>query len=284
MPIEPLKSPHAWVSDLKFEKIGALRKVFKKGVVNPFANYFPAPLQKLALRLFGSELALSNWKDPGGWRSMVISYQDRRDRVADKVLCTLGTIPKALRNRRKLAARVIARLIDEVPHEPVHVLCLGAGPGHIINDALRESSRKAHATLVDLSAEAFDYGRRLAAEKGTADRTQFIQGDVCDVAARLDKPPDVVKMIGICEYLSDDLVTRIARCISGVMKPGSAIVFNSISEAHGTDRFFRRVFGLKMIHRSPVELQKLMAAGGFGNFTSIPEPMGVYHVIVGWKG
>jgi len=276
-------SPQAWIADLEFERSGFLRRVLKAGLVNPFVNYFPHAVQRMALRLLGSELASESWSDPGGWRSMVISYEGRPKSIADKLLVMLGTVPMALRNRRRLGARVIARLIDQCEREPVHVLCLGAGPGHIIHDALHQCRRKAHATLVDLSSEAFEYGRQLAAEKGTAERIRFIQGDVREVEKMLDRPPDIVKMLGICEYLSDGQISDIVETVAAVMPRGSPIVFNSISKAHGTNRFFRRVMGLRMIHRTPERLQGLMGAAGFSDFVSLPEPMGVYHVILGRK-
>jgi hypothetical protein len=214
---------------------------------------------------------------------MVISYADRHRRLADRLLCTFGTMPAALRNRRRLAARVIARLIDEAPCEPVEILCLGAGPGHIVNDAMREARRRAHATLVDLSSGAFEYGRCLAESSGQRECVRFIQGDVRDVAGMLDRPPHIVKMLGICEYLEDACLAEIGRTVAGVMEPGAWIVLNSLSTAHGTDRFFRRVLGLRMIHRGPDELEALLRPAGFGDFVALPEPMGVYHVMIGRK-
>jgi hypothetical protein len=38
-----------------------------------------------------------------------------------------------------------------------------------------------------------------------------------------------------------------------------------------------------MIHRGPEQIQALLAPAGFGDFVSIPEPLGVYHVIIGRK-
>jgi len=283
MPVLTDSPPQEWVADLEFERIGPLRRALKRYLIHPFGNYFPAAAIRTALRVLRSELAHANWTDPGGWQSMVISYQDRRKRIADKLLCTLGTIPMALRNRRKLAARVLARLIDQAAGEPPQVLCLGAGPGHIISDALRQSHRSAHATLVDLNAEACEYGRRLAHSDGHGEKMRFILGDILHVGTMLDRPPDVVKMLGICEYVPDGPLGDILRTVSDVMPPGSTIVFNSLSDAHGTDRFFRRVFGLHMIHREPEALQALMRPAGFGDFVALPEPLGVYHVIIGHK-
>ncbi len=273
----------SWVSDIDFERPSALRRMLKKAVLNPLANYLPSGLWRSVLRYGQSELAAANWSDPGGWRSMVISYHNNPRQVADRLLVSGGSIPMALRNRKRLGARLLARLIDESPSDPVNVLCLGAGPGHIIIEAMQQTSRPVRATLVDLSNDAFAYGQELAAQHRLGDRVRYIQGDVRDVKDMLDQPPDVVKMLGICEYLTDAQIVAIIRAVSDVAPPGCALVFNSLSKLHGTDRFFRRVFGLHMTHRSPRELQALVAQGGFGDFTAFPEPLGVYHVIVGRK-
>ena len=273
----------SWIDDIEFERVGPVGRAFKAAIINPFANHMPPGMLRALLRFGKSELAASNWADPGGWRSMVISYEGRPRQIADKILVGAGTMSRALRNRRRLAGALLARLIDECPHKPAHVLCLGAGPGRIIIDALSRATEDAHATLVDLNPDAFDYGREIAADAGVADKVKYIVGDVRDVDELLDEPPDLVKMIGICEYLTDEQIRSIIEAAAGVMPPGSGIVFNSISEAHGNDRFFRRVFGLHMIHRTPQELMELMSPAGIGEFVSIPEPLGVYHVVLGRK-
>jgi len=270
-----------WLSDIEFERHGPLRRALKAVVINPLANYLPAGWLRGALRFGKSEMAAANWKDPGGWQSMVISYEGHPRQVADKLLIGGGTMAMALRNRKRLAARVLARLIDSSESRPAHVLCLGAGPGHVITDAMVQARRASHATLVDLNSDAFEYGRQIAREKGVGDCVDFIEGDVRHVRRMLEDPPDIVKMLGICEYLSDEQIVDIARAVAEVMPAGAPIVFNSLSKAHKTDRFFRRVFGLHMNHRSPEHLQALMARAGFGEFTSVREPLGVYHVVVG---
>jgi SAM-dependent methyltransferase len=271
----------SWLAEIEFERQGLLRRALKAAVVNPAANYLPASWVKAVLRVTRSELAAANWADPGGWRSMVISYNGQCRQIADKVLVGAGTMPMALRNRLRLASRVLAGLIDQSQGSPVHVLCLGAGPGHVITQAMTQAARHSVATLVDLSSDAFDYGRQLAVGRGLADRVRFIQGDVRGVRAMLKDPPHVVKMVGICEYLTDEQITDIAQAVADVMPAGSPIVFNSLSKAHHTDRFFRRVFGLHMNYRCPEDLQRLMARAGFGDFVVLAEPLGVYHVVVG---
>lgn len=271
----------AWISDIQFERMGPMRKALKMLVFNPVANYLPSALMKGLLRFGKSELAAANWKDPGGWRSMVISYNGKPRQIADRILVSAGTIPMALRNRRKLAGRIIAGLIDQCSDSAVQVLCLGAGPGHIISDALGQAAKPAQATLVDLSSDAFDYGQELAGKMGLSDRVKFVVADARDIERVLDHSPHVVKMIGLCEYLSDEQIASIVESLAAVMPKGSAIVSNSLSSAHGTDRFFRRVFGLHMNHRSPQQLQDLFASKGFGDFQTFAEPLGIYQIIVG---
>jgi len=266
---------------IEFETIGPAARLLKAAVVHPLVNYLPAGLLRGLLRLTKSELAEANWANPGGWRSMVINYDGRCRQWADKLLVAGGTIPMALRNRRRLASAVLARVIDESTGDPVQVLCIGAGPGHIIMDAMTQARRAAVATLLDPSSDAHEYARRQAAQRGLGERVRFVTGYAQDASRLLEGRPEVVKMIGICEYLTDEQIRQIAAALASVMPVGGAMVFNSLSKAHGTDRFFRRVFGLHMIHRDPAHLQSLMASAGFGDFVSIREPLGVYHVIRG---
>jgi predicted RNA methylase len=273
-----------WTPNVEFERVGAVRRALKKLLINPAANYLPVTLTKALLRFGKSQLAAANWKDPGGWESMVISYDGQPHQVADKILVKAGSMSMALRNRKRLGSRLLARLIDEAPGRPAHALCIGAGPGMIILSAMAEATREAHATLVDINSDPFAYGLARAREMGLANRVRFVQCDareVDEVKKLLERPPDIVKMLGICEYLDDAQVLAVAGAAAKVMADGAAVVFNSLSKAHGTDRFFRRVFGLHMIHRTPSHLQSLMEQAGFCDFVSFAEPLGVYEVIVG---
>ncbi len=273
---------HTMPMDEPLERLSPVARLLKRGLVDPIGNYAPAGLLRGLLRFGKSELAASNWADPGGWRSMVISYRGQSRQIADKVLLG-GAMSRALRNRRRLAARLLRDVIEQGP-TPAHLLCLGAGPGMIATEAMAAARKPSRATLVDLSAEAFAFGQQLAAERGLADRVRFIQGDVRDVRTMLDEPPTVVKMIGICEYLSDAQIIDIAQAVAAVMPAGAPIVFNSLSTNHGNDRFFRRVFGLHMVHREAGALCDLMGRAGFEGFVAHPEPLGVYQVVVGLRG
>lgn len=272
-----------WISDIPFERIGPVMRLVKKFFFNPLANYLPAKWWRTWLREGQSELALANWNDPGGWRSMVISYEGNPEKPWDRMLVKGGTIPTALRNRKRLAGRLFARILDQAKHDPAHAMCLGAGPGLTIMDAMEEATKPSVATLVDISSDAFAYGMVQAEKRGLADRVKYVQADVRDVKNMLDRPVDLVTMVGICEYLEDEQITSILRAVGTMMDPGTSIVFNSISDRHGTDRFFRNVFGLHMHHRAPEQVEALLAPAGFGEFVRFTEPLGVYSVVAGTK-
>jgi hypothetical protein len=281
--VEGHLSMHDWIADIEFERIGPALRLVKKLVFNPLANYLPADWWRTWLREGRSELALANWFNPGGWRSMVISYTGQGQTLWDKLLVNGGSIPMALRNRRRLVARLVARLLDRAGHDPAHMLCLGAGPGLAELDGMQGAGRRSEATLVDLNNDAFEYGLDQARQRGLADRVRYLQGDVRDIHQMLDKPVDLVTMIGICEYIEDEQLVSILQAASKEMAPGTAILFNSLAPRHGTDRFFRRVFGLHMRHRSPEQLAALFEPAGFGEYIPFPEPLGVYTVVIGRK-
>ena len=272
------------IDDIEFEHVPAGRRLIKRCIVEPMVNYvLPADFLRWLLRVTKSELAQANWQDPGGWLSMVISYDGRPKQWADKLLVNGGSISMALRNRKRLASEVLADLIDRSTSSPAEVLCVGAGPGLVIMDALERLKRDdVRATLVDLSDDAHDYARRVAAQRGLDKFLHFVSGDIrtMNLAGLLNNKLDVVKMIGICEYLEDDRLVEISRVIWSAMPPGGSVVLNSLSYAHGTARFLRKVFGLHMIHRTPEQLEALMTRAGFGDFSRWSEPLDVYHVIV----
>ncbi len=267
--------------DDQFEQLGIIRRATKRALIDPLANYLPARWLRGALKFARSELAAANWADPGGWRSMVISYDGNPRQIADRILVKSGKMAMALRNRLRLTTRLLRELIESGA-SPAHVLCLGAGPGQAILPAMAAASAACDATLVDLNPDAFGFGRELAERHGLIDRVKFVEGDVrYDLGKMLTGRPTVVKMIGLCEYLTDEEIVEIAGAVAGVMSDGGAIISNDLSRRHGNERFFRRVFGLHMRHRSAAELAELFEQAGFGGFSLYPEPLGVYNVLVG---
>lgn len=186
----------------------------------------------------------------------------------------------ALRNRRILVADVLTNLINNIPPDDPGIVCLGAGPGIIINDALKACNKpNAHATLVDTSVGAIQYGEILASLWHLDHRMEWIRCDILDTNKWLVAQPDIVKMIGICEYLTDAQIRTIVGtlCAGYAMPVGAKIVVNSVKNAHGNDRFFRKVLGVNLRYRTPQQIIRLL--DGFEDFNIVDEPTGVFSVI-----
>src|SRR5450759_2875031 len=110
-------------AEVQLENLSPAQRLLKRAVINPFANCMPAPMLRGLLRLTKSKLAAANWADPGGWESMVISYSGQCEKPADQILVKAGTMPMALRNRKRLGAYLLAKMIDDCPVSHIHVLC-----------------------------------------------------------------------------------------------------------------------------------------------------------------
>ena len=273
----------AGLTELDYERIGPASRLLKRAVVNPLINWIlPARFMRWVLHVTRSEVAHTSWANPGGWKSMVLSYrEDMPPQIADRFLLRLGAMPMALRNRRKLATEILARLIRECSHQPTNVVCLGAGPGMICLDAIEQSGHPdCRAYLIDLNPDSFAFGQALAESKDLAHRVEFIHGDVTHYRSLCSATPHVVKMIGIIEYLPDAVVLDIARAIVEAMPADGVLVANSLTQEHGTDRFFRRVFDLHMIHRTADEVRTLLGQAGLATEAVFTEPLGVYDVLV----
>ncbi len=271
------------LTELDYERVGPVQRALKVGLTNPLVNWVvPAGLIRWALRVTRSEMAAASWADPGGWKSMVLSYrQDTPPQIADRLLLRLGSIPMALRNRKKLATEVLARMIRQRSGQRTNIVCLGAGPGAIVLDAMTRSAHSdCHSYLIDLNPDSFEHGRAQAQARGLNGRVRFIHGDVTRYRELCDAVPHIVKMIGIIEYLPDEVIGQIARAIVQVMPPGGQLVANSLTRRHGTDRFFRRVFDLHMIHRPADQVRRMFDQAGLRTEHVLTEPLGVYDILV----
>jgi len=273
--------------DEEFEKISALKKALKTVFVNPWINRLvPRRVLKDFLKSSKCRLLQRSFKDPGGWRSMCVAYENNSPLgLIDRIVCEMGAFPMALRNRKRLASKIMAELFDSYPaDETINVVEVGAGCGHNVQEAMKRARhKKVHAYCIDLADEAFGYGRYMARTHGHADRVDFIAGNVLDISRLIEVKPHIVTTIGILEYLTDEQILEIFAALFADMPEGASIVSNSIYNNHGTDRFLRTILNLHIIYRTAEDVQRLMEKAGFSDFSLREEPLGVYSIITGHK-
>lgn len=268
------------VRHIGFESPSKVQKILKN-ISDPIVNNVPAFLMK-AILSFRCETTKLSWEDPGGWKTMLMYYNNKPKYFADRIITKCSAIGMGLRNRRKMAASIIADCIDKSSKKDPHVVCLGAGPGTIISDVLKICNKPdAVATLVDRNSNSFEYGRQRAIDLGLENRMKWITTEATDTAGWiLEKETDILKMIGICEYLSDDKIKDIITEASNFMPVGSKVVVNSISDIHGNDKFFRRVLGVNLNYRTPKQIIELFEEIGFRCNCIQEDPTGIFSVIV----
>lgn len=193
-------------------------------------------------------------------------------------------ISMAARNRRRIVTARLAELIREYGERgPVSLLGIGAGPGQHLQHALVDSavpSTQASIWLVDLDPDAFGYGRRLAASLGIPGAVHFLQGDARAIRDVLPGTRmEIVKLVGLVEYLSDREVSELLRSLRGIISRGGALVTHGLTDPHGCSRFLERVFGLRHWKRSARQMSALLKASGFQVVNCVTEPVGVYPIL-----
>jgi len=272
------------IDTIELERLPVGMAILKAILVNPLTNYFMTR-ERLSrwMEKNPSEMALASIEEPGGWKSMRAAYENKPGaNWLDRVIVNYGTFPKALRNRKRISVSLLAALIDACDHDHVHVVAVGAGGGNNVLEAMAMAQHPdVRACLIDINAGAFEYGRQVASQLGLSDRLQFIQGDACDIRTMVDWDPELVTLIGIIEYLSDEELLRLLRAMHDAMDTGSHVLVNSIGNRHGIDRFLRRVFRLNLNYRSPERVSEFLAEAGFEACHDQDEPMNVYHLLIG---
>ena len=270
---------------VSFERIGFLSKLVKSLFINPMINYIlPVWLMKFFLTRSSSPLLRECLVRPGGWMSMEFSYDATapcKDWL-DFLVMRWGAMPMALRNRKKLVSWILANLIrDHAAKGHVKVLGIGAGPSrNLLSAVILAEQKDVSATCIDLDAGAFSFGKQIWKDSGVPeDAIVFLEGDAADLARKIHIVPQIVKLVGIVEYLDDDCLERLLSVCYQCLEAGGSLVTHSVSPSHGVDPFLRRVFGLHLRYRTTEQLQAKLSQVGFTEFKTTCEPIDVYTII-----
>lgn len=255
-------------------------------ITNPWRNYLlPVTVLQGLMDRSNSPLIAEGQIRPGGWRSMEIMYRnDEPVDWPDRQALRDNPLSMASRNRRRMITRKLATLIaDYAARAPVVVLGVGAGPGRHVQTALADSGvdpARVNAWLIDRDDDAFEYGRSLAAGLGIADSIHFLKGDACRIRAVLpDVSPQIVKVVGLAEYLSDVQLVELLRALRNAMAPGGTLVTHGLVDAYGTGRFLARVWNLQHKRRTARTMTRLIESTGLRVTDCVMEPSGIYPIL-----
>jgi SAM-dependent methyltransferase len=255
-------------------------------LVSPLKNFLlPAGWLQRRLRRSGSPLIAESFVRPGGWRSMEIAYRnddpvDWFDRQA------LRHTPACMasRNRLKMITARLASLIARFARAgDVAVLGVGAGPGRHVQTAIVDSGvapERVMAWLIDRDDDAFTYGRALAARLEISRSVRFLKGDARRIRESLpDVSAQIVKVVGLAEYLSDAQLMELFIALRQVLAPQGTLITHGFVDAHRNGPFLARVFNLRHIERDEKKMTAILKAAGFQVDECVVEPVGVYPII-----
>ncbi len=275
--------PIVEIDGVCYETLSLFRRAFNCALVNPLINHLvSARLLIGILKRSRSPLLTESLLRPGGWRAMRITY-DNGEPVdyIDKCMLKSAALTLSARNRRKMTVRSIGDLIVKYrAGGDVHIVGIGTGPGFNVLEAMSNANTdRVFAYCIDKDPDAFAFGRSMAAKMGLDGRVRYISGNAVDLELLIDVVPQIVKMVGIIEYLNDDQVRDLFRVSRRRLAPGGTVLVNSMLSNHGVDRYLRRVFNWHLKYRSPERIMRLLEECGFSGFDLRSDPLGVYSVI-----
>ena len=258
-----------------------------KLLFDPYRNWLlPARLLKWIVRKSRSPLVAETLRRPGSWQSMKIVYANEPPVDAiDRMAVRYNTISMATRNRRKLVTAKLAEIFATMSAEShISVVGVGAGPGLHVQDAICRAGLKptqVDAYLIDRDSDAFEYGQQCARERGLEQSVHFVQGDAREIRRVLPAvSPNIVKIVGLLEYLTDDQATELFSAMFEVMAENGRLLTHGMVDRFKAARFVARTFGLHHVHRTAEDVSKLLRSVGFREIETFEAPLRIYPVLI----
>jgi hypothetical protein len=202
----------------------------------------------------------------------------------DRLALRSNPLTIATRNRKQFVISVLTRWIQTASAAgPVNILGVGAGPGRHVQEAISRSgvpSSQIRATLVDRDTSSFELGRRMADERGISQSIQFLRGDAREIQQVLpDTRFDIVKLVGLIEYLDDTEARELFAAVRAVMCPRAQLLTHGITDPLSMAPFFERVFGLRHYRRSGDQVAAILRSAGFRSIEQAVLPLSVFPML-----
>ncbi|MSQ01211.1 MAG: cyclic nucleotide-binding domain-containing protein [Myxococcales bacterium] len=180
---------------------------------------------------------------------------------------------RALRERRALAAQLVAEALPEV--RPARVLCVGANSGCLLAGELDRLGRVgAEIVCVDGSRESLEAVDAALKDRPRSIRLRLMMSDMAVLAtgrgrlARLGLPPqDAIVVDGLSEYLPERVVVALLQDLAGQLAPAGRVVLTAMAAAPD-DLIFRHLLAWPMIRRTVPTLRDVLRAGGLGELAT----------------
>jgi len=198
--------------------------------------------------------------------------------------------PKAVRNRlrlvtRELSAELRKRFSDG---KSVKILSIASGSARAVVDSLKLTQQETlpcSVFFLDKNPKALEYSKAFAKESALPSNYTFSWAE--DTASNFPHhadAPDIVEMVGLLDYFSDEKVKELLALIREKLAPGGVLITANIR--NNLERpFLTNFVGWRMVYREPEDFYELARAAGFrdDDLRVMVEPMGIHFVLVARK-
>ena len=186
---------------------------------------------------------------------------------------------KAIRNR----ARVVKKLTQEEvakrnKSEEINILSIASGTGQPLIEAVAKFNQyKINLTLIDKDQDCLDFAQKIAQKYDLTIKT------ICEDIFNLDKLKlekfDLVEMIGIFDYFSEEQTNSLTRKLKQITKNSTSVIISNSCPNRGS-------FGLTwvmlwpLIYRDESDFKSLLLSSGYSDIKIVYEPLKFHLVAV----
>lgn len=263
----------------------------------PVMNALPTFVIQKMLRLSADAAAVS--AQPGSTHALEVMYTRYHRNmfvngvfkgVLDHFWHGLFSQPKALRNRLKIVERLLEEeMLRKIQGNlrDISILTVGGGSSragiHCI-DRLRSQGFDTHGIKVknvDKSQKAINLCKDNAEKAGILENFEWILADAREVKNLISGDSiDMVEMVGLLDYFSEEKGIEVIKQIYGTMKDGALFIVANV-HPNREQRFVRKTGWPDMYYREPKDLDRMLKSAGFTSEpTIIFEPLKVHIVAV----
>lgn len=263
----------------------------------PVMNTLPTFVIQKVLRLSADAAAVS--AQPGSTHALEVMYTRYHRNmfvngvfkgVLDHFWHGLLSQPKALRNRLKIVERLLEEeMLRNMQGNAtdISILTVGGGSSRAGIHCIERLRNQGVDTLgikvknVDKSQKAIDLCKANAEKVGIQNNFEWILADAREVKNLISGSSiDVVEMVGLLDYFSEEKGIEVLKQIYGTMKDGALLIVANV-HPNREQRFVHKTGWPDMYYREPKELGRMLKCAGFTmEPTIIYEPLKVHIVAV----
>lgn len=229
----------------------------------------------------------------GSWRALDVIYHFSSG--ADKSIG--GAISdywigmrnaQAVRNRLKLVIRQLSEAIENVRQggtKAIRIASIASGSAEAFLNAMKNAEgAEIKATMIDISRSALRNSEKAAHKAGLRERCSFEKRNMLDFEkfpADLLRGSNLIEMVGLLDYLSDDQIVKLIGLIRENLEIGGFFLTGHIIK-NPERHFLKWVINWEMRYRGIREFGRLLVRAGFDKekVTIFVEPQGIHMVAV----